>query len=189
MKTLFGLVAFAASLAGCQMNSAANDLRGPAYAGIGEARYVGERQSAEALLGIDGFAVTCLGGRQMKYRVAQAELISGDCYEDDRMPTLERVRVLSANQQLLLVSGTGVGFTNTGAIIFHDESAQMPLNLIELGSMESFQDIVAQDRIIVRTGALEQGGCLVMYTKELTLNWALSRVERERTLSRDASGC
>ena len=80
---------------------------------------------------------------------------------------------------------------NTGAIAYIDEDdAKRPLSVIDIASLESFGDVLAQDRIVIVSGETTATGCgMIKHSKELTLDWRLNLVERERVISRDPGRC
>jgi len=181
MRFTIALAIVGLSLQACQTTSG-DPAAIFAYSGTGDACYADEVLSAEAM---QSFSVECRNG-QLLYRDDRHEVVKGSCEASEALPNLVRQRVLSDGRTLLLLLKAGTGAVHTGAIVYIDEDdAKRPLSMIDIASLESFGDVLAQDRIVIVSGGTPATGCgMIKHSKELTLDWRLNRVQRERDQSR-----
>lgn len=185
MRIVIAFAALAASLSGCQTASSQTSAI-YAYSGEGEARYEGERQSAQALIDSNQFSTRCVGDDRY-YRVDRAETLFGDCSRHSYPPVLVRQKVLSNEEAILLVMNSQLGVVGEGTLLLHDGRRMIP---IAVDNLESFGDVLARDRIVIHGGTIDGSACgMTLWSKELTLDWANGRISRERDIPRAQPRC
>jgi len=184
MRSIFVLAFAALALHACQ-----TDLQGArlfSYTGTGDGRYADERLSAEAIVSSGTFAVSCRNG-QILFRSDTAEALLGDCERYVALPTLDRQRVLSSNSAILMSLHSMPGVVNEGTILRADGER---LVAIPIESIERFGDVVAENRVIIHGGVIDDSACgMTLWTKELTLDWERGTIASERLLSRAPARC
>lgn len=185
MRKAVATAAVAALLSACQTApSAAQGMS--SVAGSGQARPAQQTDAAQASLDSGRFSIACAGER-VRYRFDRAELLHGDCERYAAPPMLARQHALSTGHTMLMIMYMGAGVVNEGTVIRADRDAMIA---IHIDNMESFGDVLADDRIVVHGGTIDQTECgMTMWSKELTLDWENARIASVRELPRAQPDC